>query len=179
MKEDSVDWEPVLSKLIAYAYSLLNNLEKDDKGEVAKDLAVDAITKHLENPSKFDPKRNPNFIWYLKYNILRSLVYNHNNSSRVKLENHSILFKDNNDAPERYYCENMNIDENIDANILLKEIKLLIKDDKSLISIFEKRYFEGKKKSEICEELEISPDEYNNRLKSLKRVSKKHLITII
>ncbi len=69
----------LLTVLIAFAHSLIGNsslrLEKN-RGELAYDFAMEAIKKHISTPDKFDPRRNIDLVKYLKYNILRQLIYN-------------------------------------------------------------------------------------------------------
>jgi len=70
---------------MAFAYSLLGNKKfTNRRDQLAYDFAMETITKYLENKDKFDPSRNPDLINYLKYNILRQLISNFENSASVR-----------------------------------------------------------------------------------------------
>ncbi|UXX78608.1 hypothetical protein N7E81_14700 [Reichenbachiella carrageenanivorans] len=174
MRDNGDDhWEPILRVLVAYAYALLDDdMPKLERAELAKDFAVETITKHLENEGKFDPNRNSNLTWYLKYSILRQLISNFQKSS-YKRKQVNLHGQDNEDAIlESLYIEEFDLDGKIDADKILLQIERTIEDDVELLPIFRARYYQDSKRSEICGDLNISPDEYNNRMKRLKRLSK-------
>jgi len=174
MSEENENWESILGKLIAYAFVLLDdNMGAIEKSELAKDFAVEAITKYLENKKKFDPRRNSNLIWYLKYNILRQLISNFHKSARNKREILINQEEGKEDFLENLYVKYIDYGNKMDAEIFLSNIEELIRNDDKLYFVFKSRYYLDSKKSEICQDLGISSNEYNNRMKRLKRLSKK------
>jgi DNA-directed RNA polymerase specialized sigma24 family protein len=166
------DWESILRKLVAYAYALLDDsMSNLERAELAKDFAVEAITKHLEN-GKFDANRNSNLIWYLKYNILRQLISNYYKSSYKNKQVHLHIQDNEDEILESFYVEEFDLDGKIDADKILIQIEMTIENDLELLAIFKARYYQDSKRSEICADLNITPDEYNNRMKRLKRLSR-------
>lgn len=166
------DWESILRKLVAYAYRLLgNDISNEEKAEMSKDFAVETITKHLED-GKFDYKRNSNLLWYLKYNILRRLISNYKKSSYKNKQVHLRSQDNAEEILESLYVEEYDLDGKIDAEKILSQIEKMIEDDLHLLQIFKARYYKGSKRSEICHDLKITSEEYDNRIKRLKRLSK-------
>lgn len=174
------DWESILRELIAYANALLqDDVSSSEKAEMAKDFAVEAITKYLEEDSKFDVTRNSNLVWYLKYNILRRLVSNYYKSSYKKKQVRLYGKDDEEDILESLYVKEYDLEGKIDAEKVLSQLETKIEHDSELLSIFKGRYYQNLKRSEICLDLNITPNEYNNRMKRLKRLSKPVLDSFI
>jgi len=174
---DEIEWERVIPVLMAFAYSLLGNKKFTNRiDQLAYDFTMEAITKYLENKEKFDPSRNPDLINYLKYNILRQLITNFENSAGVRKR---IVVNKNNDEDSEHnneysldqlYKEDQYIENNIDEKVFVK--KMLRKLDKKpeLKEIFDLLYFKDSKRAEICEDLNISLSDYDNRYRRLKRL---------
>ena len=173
---DKVEWEKVIPVLMAFAYSLLGNKKfTNRRDQLASDFAMETITKYLENKDKFDPCRNPDLINYLKYNILRRLISNFENSAgvrkRVVLENTDKENKPNNEySLEHLYKEDKYIENNIDEKIFVQKMERKLKNKPELKEIFDLLYYQDSKRAEICIDLDIPLSEFDNRYRRLKRL---------
>jgi hypothetical protein len=171
---DEQKWAEVLRDLIPYAYVVIDHYywyrgkASLPKGLEPKDLATDAVLWHLENPGKFSPSRGK-LISFLKYSVLRRLISNLSSLD----ENTLTLDLENGERPYEE-CIPYNqafIEESIDIDVFISIIESeLSKDvDPNIWEIFYYLYSEEKQKGEICTNLGISGDEYNNKLKRMKR----------
>lgn len=177
---ENVDWEKVIPVLMAYAYALIgvsNQRMLRSREELSYDFAIDAITKYLIEPEKFDPSRNPDLIRYLKYNILRQLIFN----SKKKAANVNEIVKDEREEEydfeevDDFFAVEFELDESIDLAMAVATIEEEISGDEELYEIFIGRYYDESKRSEICEDLNISEEEYDNRIRRLRRLSRRIL----
>jgi RNA polymerase sigma factor (sigma-70 family) len=174
---DKVEWERAIPVLMAFAFSLLGNKKFTNRRDhLAYDFTMEAITKYLENPEKFDPSRNPDLINYLKYNILRQLITNFQNSAGVRKR---IIIKKNidEDAEQNYsysleqlYKQDQYIENNIDEEVFVERMIRKLDRKPELKEIFNLLYFKDSKRAEICEDLNISLRDYDNRYRRLKRL---------
>ena len=173
---DKVEWERVIPVLMAFAYSLLGNKKfTNRRDQLAYDFAMETITKYLENKGKFNPSRNPDLINYLKYNILRQLISNFENSAgirkRVILENTNDENETNSEySLEHLYKEDKYIENNIDEKIFVQKMEQKLKNDTDLKEIFDLLYYKDSKRAEICSDLDIPLREFDNRYRRLKRL---------
>lgn len=173
---DGADWEKVIPVLMAFAYSLLGNKKfTNRRDQLAYDFALEAITKYLENKEKFNPKRNPDLINYLKYYILKQLISNFKNSAgvrkRVVLEHPKNDFDETNYySLESLFTDDNYIEINIDEEIFVLKMERKLKNKPKLKEIFDLLYFKDSKRSEICEDLNIPLKEFDNRSRRLKRL---------
>jgi len=173
---DKVEWEKVIPVLIAFAYSLLGNKKFTNRREqLAYDFAMETITKYLENKDKFDPSRNPDLINYLKYNILRQLISNFENSAsvrkRVVLEKKDDEKEQNNEySLDHLYKEDKYIENNIDEKIFVQKMERKLKGKAELKEVFDLLYYNDSKRAEICKDLNIQLSEFDNRSRRLKRL---------
>ncbi|WP_163380200.1 hypothetical protein [Cyclobacterium sp. SYSU L10401] len=180
----NVDWDEVIPVLMSYAYVLVgasNQRMARSREELAYDFAVDAITKYLDEPEKFDPSRNPDLIKYLKYNILRQLISNakkkaSNVNEVVQGDDESEKF--DSEIVDDLFAEEFELDEAIDVASVVVKIEQEIEDDEELYEIFVGRYCYESKRGEICKDLKISTDEYDNRIRRLRRLSRKILDSV-
>lgn len=165
---------PVLLKvLMAFAYKLIGSsslrLHKNRK-ELAYDFSMETLRKHLDQPDKFDPSRNPDLVNYLKYNILRQLIYNFKEKKAQKLE----IGYEPDDATglkvANSFVEENDIHDLIDRKNVLQAIQLELNDNPKLLELFNLRYSEEYTRKEICEVLKISTGEYANRIRRLDTV---------
>ena len=133
----------LLKVLMAFAHKLVGTgtlrLEKS-REDLAYDFAMEAIKRHIENPTKFNPKRNPDIVKYLKFNILRQLV---SNFKELKGQSNEIAY--NPDDPigikvMNSFIEESDVHDAIDARQTIHDIECSIIDDKPLLEIFELRY---------------------------------------
>ncbi len=173
---DEIEWDRAIKVLMAYAYSLLGNKQFTNRREqLAYDFALESITKYLENKEKFDPKRNPDLINYLKYYILRQLISNFKESAGVRKR---IILKapknDENESNEFSIDELIKkddlIEENIDLQIFEDRINKKLNKKKELKEIFDLLYYKDLKRSEICKQLKIPLKEFDNRSRRMKRL---------
>ncbi|NAS30656.1 hypothetical protein GTQ40_06710 [Flavobacteriaceae bacterium R38] len=173
---DEIEWDRAIKVLMAYAYSLLGNKQFTNRREqLAYDFALESITKYLENKEKFDPKRNPDLINYLKYYILRQLISNFKESAGVRKR--IILKAPKNDENEsnEFSIDGLIkkddlIEENIDLQIFEDRINKKLNKKKELKEIFDLLYYKDLKRSEICKQLEIPLKEFDNRSRRMKRL---------
>lgn len=169
-------FEKLFKVLLAFAYSLIGNSNlrlSKNRQELAKDFAMETIKAYLSSPDKFEPKRNKDLVQYLKYNILRRLVFNFKESKGQKNEE---IIEDNDHLGiklvSRYYNEN-SVSSSIDLEILLKSIVHELKTDELLSAIFDLRYIQDYDRADICTKLQISYGELNNCFRRLDTVLKK------
>lgn len=180
---ENVDWEKVIPVLMAYSYALIglsNQRMLRSREELSYDFAIDAITKYLIEPEKFDPSRNPDLIRYLKYNILRQSIFN----AKKKAANVNEIVQEEREEEydlenvDDFFAEEIQLDEAIDVAAVVAKIEEEISEDEGLYGIFIGRYYDESKRGEICKELNISEEEYDNRIRRLRRLSKKILDSV-
>lgn len=173
---DDVEWERVIVVLSAYAYSILGNKQFTNRREqLSLDFALEAITRYLENKEKFKPSKNPDLINYLKYYILRQLISNFKGSAGVRKR---VILKaqkiDEDESLEysidKLICTDNLIEDNIDLDILLEKINKKLIKKLQLKEIFDLLYYKDLKRSEICKELNIPLNEFDNRSRRMKRI---------
>lgn len=169
---------------MAYAYAVIgvsNQRMLRSREELSYDFAIDAITKYLIEPEKFDPSRNPDLIRYLKYNILRQSIFN----AKKKAANVNEIVQEEREEEydlenvDDFFAEEIQLDEAIDVAAVVAKIEEEISEDEDLYGIFIGRYYDESKRGEICKELNISEEEYDNRIRRLRRLSKKILDSVI
>ena len=177
---DSINNEDVflnlLRVLMAYSHKLIGNstlrLSKN-RNDMAYDFAMETITRHKENPAKFDPSKNPDLVKYLKLYILRQLVSNH---KKLKGQENEVLFEneDSNgiNVMNTFIKEN-DIHETIDLENTIQLIKDDISDNPLLLELFDFRYIKDYSRAETIDVLGITKGEYNNRIRRLDTVKKR------
>lgn len=176
---DNINWDEVFPKLLpvlmAYAFSILGNSSsrlKKSKEDVAYDLSMEAIHHFIENPNKFEPSRNNDLVNYLKFNILRRLVFNYKNKKSYQNE----LIYDNEDkngiSVQNLFCKVNDIHEDIDYKKTIEDIREGLNQTPELLELFELRITNDSKPQEIRKELGIDNLEYNNRFRRMKTIIK-------
>lgn len=173
---EEVQWDRVIPVLTAFAFSLLGNKRfTNSRVQLSQDFAIEAITRYLENKKKFNPSRNPDLINYLKYNILRQLISNFENSAGVRkrvivedFENENL--NNNFYSLDKLYEKSNYIENNIDMQILVDKIERKLKSKYELKEIFDLLFHKESKRSEICDDLKITLKEFDNRSRRLKRL---------
>ncbi len=168
-------FKDLLKVLMTFAYKLIGNcslrLEKN-RDELAYDFSMECIKRYLEKPSEFDPSRNSDLVNYLKFNILRRLISNFKELKSQKIE----FLYENDDLIGievlSSYLPELDLHESIDLREVVKSIKKEIEDSPELIQIFKLRYLKDYSRSETIEALQISENEYNNRIRRLDTVRK-------
>lgn len=178
-------FEKLLKVLMAYAHKAIGESTlrlKKNIDEMAYDAAMETICKYLHEPQKFDPRRNPDLVSYLKFNILRQYIFNLKNSKGQKNE---ILFEpedSNGIAVKNAFVNHHEIHTSIDCSTTVESILTEISNDGILLELFELRYLKEFEPKEIHKELNITKGEYSNRIRRLdtvrNRVIKKQLTEI-
>ena len=169
-------FQDLLKVPMAFAYRLIGDdtirLERD-RHELAYDFAMEAIKRHLENPGKFKPERNPDIVKYLKYYIIRQLITNFKGSKGQTQE----LAKPELNPDEVYFANNFldryDIHDSIDLKKTIEDIHRLISDDPPLLDLFSLRFLKDFSRGETISQLNITPGEYNNRIRRLDTVFKR------
>jgi len=166
----------LLKVLMVYTHSLIGDstlrLSKN-KTELAYDMAMESITRYLENPSEFDPTRNPNLVWYLKYNILQRLI---SNFKALKGQKNELLYENNDSngmVVMNAFSEENDVHDLIDLKNTIRLIKEDISDNSVLLELFELRYINDYSRAETIEKLSITKGEYNNRIRRLETIRKR------
>lgn len=173
---ENVEWEKVIPVLMAFAYSLLGNKKfTNRRDQLAYDFAMEAITKYLGNKDKFDPSRNPDLINYLKYHILRQLIFNFNNSAGVKRRVNVEIVFDEKESNIEYSLEHLHnqdsyIENNLDEKIFILKMERKLKNKPELKEVFDLLCHKNSKRAEICKDLGITVHEFDNRYRRLKRL---------
>ena len=174
---DSIRDKKVFAKLLkvlmAYSIKLIGDstlrLTKN-KAELAYDFSMESIKRYLEDSSKFDSSRNADLVNFLKFNILRRLISNHKMLDGQKRE----LLYENDDSNgikvDNSTTEIFDIHSRIDLEKALSKIRIEVGSDLDLLSVFELRYVEDYKPSEVMEELQISSRDYNNRIRRVDTI---------
>jgi len=186
IKLDELNWKDIILQLTAFAQYLIN-IDKDDwskgptnlpKGFEAKDLAMEAIKDFLENPDKFDPSRNESLINFLKFHTVRRLVSNLKKSKENRTK--ASYIENEKDSDEIEIFEKYSgtstlgffelfIVEGIDVDKTIHKIEQVIKDDVEMSMVFNALVYDNSVRHEICDDLGLKPNEYDNILKRLKR----------
>ncbi len=137
------------------------------------DFAMETIMRHLENPTKFNPERNPDIIKYLKLYILRQLV---SNFKELKGQSHELAYCDDDPVGIRVtksFIMESDIHDTIDLKQTIRGIKRSISSDQPLLDVFNLRYIMDYTRAETIGELGITSGDYNNRIRRLDTVLKK------
>lgn len=171
---ENIAWKKLIKVLMAYAYVLIGNNTAMDKSraDLAYDYTMEAITKYLNDKSKFDPSRNQDLVSFLKYNYLRQIISNAKRNGQFKYERDSDQLKDSSFISKDTFIKEYNLDDRIDVNNIVLQIEEKLASDEELLPLFNGLYYEESKRSEICEDLGISLKEYDNRMKRLRRIVK-------
>lgn len=172
---DNIDWGKLIKVLMAYAYVFIgDNTEMGkSKADLAYDYTMEAISRYLNDKSKFDKSKNPDLVSFLKYYYLRQIISNSKNSGRYKYENIPDEISDGSYISLDRFLKEYTIDEQIDVDSIVDIIEETIANDDELIPLFKGRYYTDSKRVELCKDLGITIQEYDNRMKRLRRIVKK------
>lgn len=158
---------------MAYSHQLLTQqkIRLNDINELAYDFTMKAIMEYLDNKDNFDPSRNPDLIYYLKYNLLRRIISNYKKSG-----DNRILTTDSEMENDLYaLVDDFPIHESIDVKDIVMKVQKEIQEDTVMSIIFAAKYEEDMKRGEICMEFSIDTIVYDNTMKRLRRIVQKHL----
>ncbi len=160
---ETQDWEYIIKDLTYYAYSRFKfwNLlyEKGIKGYSPEEIANEAIAAVLTEKWNWNPKK-ADLLSYLKFHVVKGMVANLARNKEVKAS-------DAKDIQELHHPENYSTEENLNAAQVLEMMKKQLDKESILFKLFLLVY-DGAKRKEICEELDISNNEYNNLIRKLK-----------
>lgn len=147
-------------------------------GKMAEDYVFEAIKKYLENPNGFDPSLGT-FESYLKYNLIRTLVFNDIKSSENRRgfggEVSADYFGDNEEVSANYsdlvvpQVEAL-FEQEMDYNLILQEIEEEVSQDEIVANIYLGLRVNGSKPKQIMEEFGMTAGEYNNGFRRLTTI---------
>lgn len=171
---ENQDWPYIIKSLTIYAYSrfsfwgLLHG--KGVKGYSPEDIALEAIEMVLCGQWNWKPEESE-LLGYLKFHVVKGLVANLAKSNEVRKS-------DVKDIQELNLSTSFSIEENLNANQILAKIHKELQGQEPLFTIFQMLY-QGLKRKDICDELEIQVKEYDNQVRRLKtrltKMNKKEL----
>jgi len=160
---ETQDWDYIIKDLTYYAYSRFKfwNLlyEKGTKGYSPEEIAYEAIEAVLSGTWNWNPKK-ADLLSYLKFHVVKGMVANLARNKEVKMS-------DAKDILELNHQENYSAEENLNAAQVLDIIKEQLDKESILFKLFLLVY-DGAKRKDICEELDISYGEYNNLVRKLR-----------
>ncbi len=171
---ENQDWAYIIKDLTLYTYSRFKfwNLltQKGVKGYSPEDIACKAIELVFTEDWNWNPEKS-DLLGYLKFHVVKGLVANLAKNKEVKLGSST-------DLDKIKIKKNYSIEENLNANQVLKLVEQELKEEDILLKIF-RGLIEGMKRSEICDSLEIDLKDYNNLIRRLKtqlyKMEKKNL----
>lgn len=160
---ETQNWDYIIKDLTYYAYSRFRfwNLlyEKGIKGYSPEEIAYEAIEAVLSGTWNWDPKK-ADLLSYLKFHVVKGMVANLARNKEVKMS-------DANDILELNHQEKYSAEENMNAAQVLDIIKAQLDKESILFKLFLLIY-DGAKRKDICEELDLSYGEYNNLVRKLR-----------
>lgn len=179
---DDKGWIEIINILRAFAedqisiYTWFRGVNSLPQGYTADDFTQEAIFRYLENPTTYNSSRGK-FQSFLKYYVLRRLVSN----LSVLAENQlglDIYQSDLNDDDEDVNYEDYlpgttsDITSEIDYNSYVDLIIERINGETILENIFEGIFINNLKRREICEQYDLSEQNYDNGLRRLNTIIK-------
>jgi len=157
------DWSLIIKELTLYSYSRFKfwNLlyEKGIKGYSPEEIAMEAIELVCTGQRTWDPMKS-NLISFLKFHVIKGLVANLARSKEVRES-------DTRDIHDIHIIENYSLEEDLHAKQTLDLIRQELGNDKLLIGILNGIY-DGLKRKDICEMLDIEIRIYNNAIRRLR-----------
>jgi hypothetical protein len=180
---DDQGWLEVINRLRAFAedqisiYSWFRGENALPQGYTADDFTQEAILRYCENPSIYNPGRGK-FLAFLKYYFLKRLVYN---MSRL-MENAQTTDiypmssedeEDDNVSYEDYLPATvLDIEGQIDHDEYINLIIEKIDGETLLEKIFEGIFINNLKRREICQQYQMSEQDYDNAVRRLNTIIK-------
>ena len=147
------------------AYTWFRGNDALPGGWSARDFALEALTRLLENPDQFDTERSrltvDNIVAYLNRNIVRNLV----RGARDRDENKKSDDLHDDDLEGSFPFDKILIDEKIDVKTIKKYFEEVLAEEEELYELFIGIYEDDLTRAEICKQLKISPEEYDRRMK--------------
>lgn len=157
------DWPYIIKDLTLYAHSRFQfwNLlsEKGVKGYSPEEIAYQAIELVLAEDWHWDPNKSE-LLPYLKFHVVKGLVANLARNDEVKKSD----WADINELNKRIDYDEEAI---FNAKQIIEFVKKGLENEPLLFEIFNGLY-DGLKRQEICDQLNIKPEEYDNQIRRLK-----------
>ena len=175
-------WVEVINRLNAFAedqISLYNWFRGKDalpQGYTSEDFTQEAILAYLAEPSMYDPEKGE-FLAFLKYYILRRLVFNLSSSAENK-KSRDVFRLDSIDEDGVVKYENylptelLNVESDLDFEKLTDAIIEQLNGQPLLENIFEGLFINHLKRSEICKKHNITENDYDNGVRRLGTILK-------
>lgn len=167
------NYKAIILRVTSYGQSLIDSYiwfrgkAALPSGLTAKDFAFEALTRLLEHPESFDNERSgltvDNIIIFLSKNVVRNLIRGLNKKS----ENHRTDDSHDENFETVLPFTEVLIDEKIDFETIKGFIQEALSEEEELAEIFTGIYEYDLTRAEICDQLNISAREYNNRMKRL------------
>ena len=179
----SYDWERIILDLTLYADNKLKFLKaakvKLPLAQEPMDYAKEAVRLVFEGVRAWDSSENPDLQKFLKYSVVKSLIYNERTSPAVKkrVKNTvSIRAKDENEDEELTLSDTVKSNEpRIDLAMIeqqtLQSIRNALRDDDDAALVLEE-LIKSNKPREIASDLGIEIDEMRNIIKRIRRKAK-------
>lgn len=180
---DDQGWLEIINRLRAFAedqisiYSWFRGENALPQGYTADDFTQEAILRHCENPSKYDPGRGE-FLAFLKYYILKRLVYNLSMLTENALTTDIYRMFSEEEEEDTVSYEDylptaiLDIDGQIDHDKYLNLIIEKIDGETLLETIFEAIFINNLKRREICKQYHMTEQDYDNAVRRLNTIIK-------
>lgn len=180
---DDKGWLEVINRLRAFAedqisiYNWFRGENALPQGYTADDFTQETILRYCKNPSIYNPERGK-FLAFLKYYILKRLVYNlsmltENAQTTDIYQMSSGEEEDENVSYEDYLPETMfDIEGQIDHDKYVTLIIEKIDGETLLEKIFEGIFINNLKRREICQQYQMSEQDYDNAVRQLNTIIK-------
>lgn len=185
---DTIDWNRIYPQLYAYTESLLESYhwfrtDKTDsylKGQQVEDYVLEAITRYLTHPEKFDESSGRSLVNYIKRHIILTLVGNDARLTENKVSAPLFVEINSEDEDDESYQLNPELpfctpgfEKDIDHQTIMSEIEKEVQHDEILKKIFEGYYRDAMTRGEVLKEDCIPPNEYDKGKKRLDTIIRK------
>ncbi len=164
--------EEILKRTTAFARVLIDcyNWFRGDQalpfGKEAEDFSMEALTRLLEQPEKFDIEKSEltvdSIVTYMNLNVMRNLV----RGDSKKDENVFTDDIDDNFEESLPFAE-ITLEQQVDLKEVKKHMENVLSEEDDLYEIFTGLFEMDLKRREICQQLNISPEEYDRRMARL------------
>jgi DNA-directed RNA polymerase specialized sigma24 family protein len=175
----SYDWEKIVLDLTLYASDRLLALKaakvKLPLAQEPADYAKEAVRLLFDEKRMWHPDKDPDLVKFLKYSVVKSLIYNERTSPAVKKRAEAKVQSKGNE----YNDEELNFsdvissrDPTADSLLIeqqtLEKIRFAVRDDDEASLVLEE-LIKSNKPREIANDLGITIDEVRNILKRIRR----------
>jgi DNA-directed RNA polymerase specialized sigma24 family protein len=173
------DWEKIILDLTLYASDRLMALKfakvKLPLAQEPSDYAKEAVKLLFDEKRIWNPDTDPDLLNFLKYSVVKSLIYNERTSAAVKKRVEArVQPKGNEDTDEDLDFSDIvaSKDPTVDSILIeqqtLENIRFALRDDDEAMLVFEE-LIKSNKPREIADDLGITIEEVRNILKRIRR----------